>query len=92
MEASMARFDAKTSRKGQTTVPAEIRQLIGLKPGGTIQYVTKPDGEVQIIAKGKGLRAIKGLFAHGGPPVDIEQAIMDAVALRTDPDRTEPDL
>jgi antitoxin PrlF len=78
MEIAMARYDAKVSEKGQTTIPKEVRDLIGLDPGGTVQYITAPDG-VRVIAKGKGLRSIKGLFAHGGPPIDIDQAIMDAV-------------
>jgi AbrB family looped-hinge helix DNA binding protein len=92
MEILMARYDAKTSQKGQATIPAEIRELIGLQPGGTVQFVAKAGGEVQLIAKGKGLRALKGLFAHGGPPIDIDEAIMDAVAARNDLDRTESDL
>lgn len=87
----MARYDAKTSRKGQTTIPAEVRQLIGLEPGGTVQYVTTAAGDVRVIAKRKGLQDIKGLFAHGGLPIDIEQAILDSVAARAHPNRTERD-
>jgi antitoxin PrlF len=91
MEIAVARYDAKTSRKGQTTIPAEVRQLIGLEPGGTVQYVTSAAGEVRVIAKKKGLQDIKGLFAHGGRPVDIEQAIIDSVSARTTPKRAEGD-
>lgn len=87
----MARYDAKTSQKGQTTIPIEVRQLIGLEPGGTVQFVTD-GGAVRIVSKSKGLKHLKGLFAHGGPPIDIDEAIMDAVEARTDPDRTERDL
>ena len=88
----MARYDAKTSRKGQATIPIEVRELLGLKPGGTVQFITTPEGEVKLVAKSRGLESVKGLFAHGGPPLDIEQAIMDAVAARNDPNRTDPDL
>ena len=88
----MARYDAKTSQKGQTTIPVEVRRLIGLEPGGTVQYVTTSEGEVRVVAKSKGLQHLKGLFAHGGPPIDIDGAIMEAVVARTDPNRTEVDL
>jgi AbrB family looped-hinge helix DNA binding protein len=92
MEKPMARYDAKTSLKGQTTIPVEVRKLIGLEPGGSVQFVSTPDGEVRLVAKRRGLQTLKGLFRHSGPPVDIDEAIMDAVTARTDPNRSEVDL
>ena len=39
---------AKISSNGQITVPAEIRQLLGLKAGDKILFLQKPNGEITI--------------------------------------------
>ena len=39
---------AKISANGQITVPAEIRLLLGLKPGDKILFIQKPNGEIVI--------------------------------------------
>ena len=38
----------KISSNGQITVPAEIRQLLGLKAGDKILFLQKPNGEITI--------------------------------------------
>lgn len=81
----MGRYDAKTSLKGQTTIPAEVRKALGLAPGGTVQFVTDEAGEVKVVAKNRGLRSLRGIFAHGGPPLDIDKAIMETVWERNAP-------
>ena len=87
----MARYDAKTSQKGQATIPIEVRQLLGLKPGGTVQFITTPEGEVKLVAKRSSLLHLKGLFGPLPAPVDIDEAIAETVRRRNDPNRTEPD-
>lgn len=87
----MARFDAKTSVKGQTTIPVEVRRLIGLEPGGAVQFVATEDGEVRVIAKKKSLRHLKGLFGPLAAPLDVDAAIEETVARRTDPNRADAD-
>jgi AbrB family looped-hinge helix DNA binding protein len=87
----MAVYDAATSRKGQATIPVEVRRMIGLEPGGTVQFVTTPDGEVRVVARKSSLRHLKGLFGPLPAPLDIDEAIAETVARRTDPGRTEPD-
>lgn len=88
----MARYDAKTSAKGQTTIPVEIRQLLGLEPGGTVQFVTTTAGDVRVVAKTKSLLHLKGLFGPLSEPLDIDAAIEESVARRNDPNRTESSL
>ncbi len=39
---------AKISANGQITVPAEIRRLLGLKPGDKILFFQKTNGEVVV--------------------------------------------
>ncbi len=87
----MAVYDAKTSRKGQATIPIEVRKIIGLQPGGTLQFLTTPDGDVRVVARKSSLRHLKGLFGPLSAPMDIDEAIAETVARRTDPSRTDPD-
>jgi bifunctional DNA-binding transcriptional regulator/antitoxin component of YhaV-PrlF toxin-antitoxin module len=87
----MAVYDAKTSQKGQATIPLEVRKVIGLTPGGTVQFVTTPDGDVRLVARKNSLRHLKGLFGPLAAPIDIDEAMAETVARRTDPNRTDPD-
>ncbi len=87
----MARYDAKTSAKGQTTIPIEVRKAIGLEPGGTIQFVTGEGGEVRMVAKKSSLLHLKGLFGPLSEHLDIDEAIAETVARRNDPNRVDPD-
>ncbi len=83
------RFDAKASSKGQVTIPVEVRQLIGLAPGGSVQFIAEGGGQVRIIAKKRGLHHLKGLLGPIDAPVDVEAAIAEAMDARTDPNRRE---
>jgi len=85
------RVDAKSSSKGQVTIPVEIRQMIGLEPGGSVQFVTDGEGGVRIEAKRKDIRHLFGIAGPIEGPVDIEAAIEDAVWARNRPDRKELD-
>jgi AbrB family looped-hinge helix DNA binding protein len=81
----MGLFDAKSSSKGQITVPAEVRDLIGLKPGGRVQFRTHADGRVEIVAKKRSIKGLKGLFAKPQKPVDVDKAIATDVRRRNQP-------
>lgn len=85
------RFDAKTSAKGQTTIPAEVRELLGLQPGGAVQFIADGTGVVRIVAKKRGLRHLIGIFEPDESPLNVEEAIAETMARRTDPSRTEAD-
>ncbi|MDR3495655.1 MAG: AbrB/MazE/SpoVT family DNA-binding domain-containing protein [Ancalomicrobiaceae bacterium] len=84
--------DAKSSMKGQVTIPAEIRQRLGLEPGGSVQFLANENGEVRIIAKHKDISHLFGIFGPATETIDVEEAIMDAVWARNRPDRTEFDV
>lgn len=87
----MGRFDAKTSLKGQATIPPEVRELIGLEPGGLVQFIVSDEGQVSLIAKKPGLRHLKGLFGATNQTVEVDTAIETTVARRTARDRSEID-
>ncbi|WP_237153397.1 AbrB/MazE/SpoVT family DNA-binding domain-containing protein [Oryzibacter oryziterrae] len=86
------RLDAKSSSKGQVTIPAEIRQMIGLEPGGSVQFVTDGEGGVRIVAKRKDISHLFGLLGPIDGPIDVDEAIEEAVWARNRPDRTEYDV
>ena len=61
--------------KGQTTIPAEIRKKLDLKPGDRILYLEE-EGRVRIIAADKRTKDLKGLLPKPDQPVSL--ADMDA--------------
>lgn len=74
---------SRLTSKGQTTIPAEIRDYLGLKPGDRIVYAMK-DGKVEL--KAKNLRAVDLVGLLGPPPAgpktlqEIEEGIAEAGA------------
>ena len=66
-------FYGTMTSKGQTTVPAEVRDILSLKPGDKIRYIHRK-GEVTIKAKNK--RAIDLLGKFHDPdraPITIDE-------------------
>lgn len=39
---------ARVSSNGQITVPAEIRRLLGIRPGDKLLFYQKPNGEIVV--------------------------------------------
>jgi antitoxin PrlF len=81
----MGLFDAKTSAKGQVTVPVEVRRLIGLEAGGKVQFQTDSEGRVYITAKKRSIKALKGLVPKPPETINIDAAIAAAVSKRNRP-------
>lgn len=75
--------ESKVTAKGQTTIPAEVREYLGLKPGDRITYAMN-DGRVELRARN--LRAIELLGILGSPPAgpqtieQINEGIAEAAA------------
>lgn len=78
----MGHYSRLTS-KGQTTIPAEVREYLGLNPGDRIVYALK-DGKVEL--KAKNLRALDLIGILGPPPSgpktleEIDMSIATAAA------------
>jgi antitoxin PrlF len=75
---------SKITAKGQTTIPVEVREYLGVKPGDRIVY-TMRDGKVELSTRK--LRAVDLAGILGPPPSgesltveEMDEAIMDAVA------------
>lgn len=46
----MLRLDVKTSTTGRFTVPAEVLRVLGLAPGGLLQFIVDDNGTVSVTA------------------------------------------
>jgi antitoxin PrlF len=42
--------------KGQTTIPKNIRDAAGLRPGDSVHYTVLPDGTIIVRVKNRGVR------------------------------------
>jgi len=60
--------------KGQTTIPKEIRDGLGMKPGDRISFTLMPDGTVIMRVKRKSVMDLAGvLHKKGRKPVPIDE-------------------
>lgn len=67
-------IDATLTNKGQTTIPKEIRDSLGMKPGDRITFTLMPDGTVIMRAKTRRVMDLAGLlYRKGRKPVTIDE-------------------
>ena len=65
---------ATLTSKGQTTIPKEIRDLLGLAPGDKLDFVVESDGRVVLRPATLDVRQLRGLLRRRGKkPVSLEQ-------------------
>ena len=66
--------DATLTSKGQTTIPKEIRDGLGLKPGDRMTFTLMPDATVIMRVKGRSLKELAGmLHKRSRKPIPVEQ-------------------
>jgi AbrB family looped-hinge helix DNA binding protein len=59
--------------KGQATIPKEIREHLGLKPGDRLKFFLHPDGTVVLLPK-LAARSLRGMVrSRRRRPVTIDQ-------------------
>jgi antitoxin PrlF len=64
--------NATLTTKGQTTIPKEIRDSLGLKPGDRMTFTQMTDGTVVMRVKSKSVMDLAGLLRKKGrKPVAI---------------------
>lgn len=66
--------ESTITAKGQTTVPADIRQAIGGVPGTRLVWHALPDGRLLVRVKNKSVLDLKGMLK---PPKGKHVAIED---------------
>lgn len=64
---------ATMTTKGQVTIPADVRQRLGLDAGDRIEFVLLDNGEYAIRPAIKDVRALKGMLRKHGQPVSVEE-------------------
>jgi AbrB family looped-hinge helix DNA binding protein len=65
---------ATLTSKGQTTIPKEIRDLLGLAPGDKLDFVVESDGRVVLRPATLDVRQLRGLLRRRGKkPVSLEE-------------------
>jgi AbrB family looped-hinge helix DNA binding protein len=67
-------YESTVTAKGQTTLPKDVRELLGLEPGDRIRYLVTGD-TVRILRPRKAM-SLCGALKRDGPPVSLEA--MDA--------------
>lgn len=66
--------DATLTSKGQTTIPKQIRDGLGMKPGDRIMFTLMPDGTIVMRLKNKSIAELKGrLHKKGRKPVPVKK-------------------
>ncbi|BAO29931.1 AbrB/MazE/SpoVT family DNA-binding domain-containing protein [Sulfuritalea hydrogenivorans] len=58
--------DATLTSKGQTTIPKEIRDSLGMKPGDRMTFTLMPDATVVMRVKSKGVMELAGMLHKKG--------------------------
>jgi len=71
------------TQRGQITVPAEIRRLLGLKPRDKVAFAVD-DGEVRIVPVAFTAASVFGSIEPVGEGDDFEDQIRQAKAERAD--------
>ena len=65
---------ATLTSKGQTTIPKEIRDSLGIKPGDRMTFTLMPDGTVVMRVKTRRAADLAGLLhKKGRKAVPVEQ-------------------
>lgn len=65
---------ATLTSKGQTTIPKEIRESLGMKPGDRMTFTLMPDGTVVMRVKNKSITQLAGmLHKKGRKALPVEQ-------------------
>lgn len=65
---------ATITSKGQVTIPATVRQALGLDPGDRIEFVEIDKGKFAIVPATRSIQELKGIFQdRRRKPVSIEE-------------------
>jgi antitoxin PrlF len=65
--------DSTLTSKGQTTIPKDIRETLGMKSGDRMTFTMLPDGTVLMRVKNKSVMSLAGsLRKKGQKPVPVD--------------------
>jgi antitoxin PrlF len=64
---------ATLTSKGQITIPAEVREALGIGAGERVEFVEIAPGRYELIAATRSVTALKGMFGRPRQSVPIEE-------------------
>jgi AbrB family looped-hinge helix DNA binding protein len=76
---------ATLTSKGQTTVPKDVRDHLGLRPGDRMEFIIEEDGQVVLVPASVDAMDLAGILPRPRKPVSItamNEAIRDRGAGR----------
>ena len=71
---------ATLTSKGQITIPAAVREALGVGVGDRVEFVEIEPGRYEFIAATRPVTALKGMFGKPRKPLSIDE--MNAVIAR----------
>ena len=71
--------EAKMTSKGQITVPKDVRQKLGLKPGDRVRFLLEADGRVRLMPAKRDISELVGILPKPRRTLSIEE-MDDAIA------------
>ena len=66
---------ATVTAKGQITIPKEVRDYLGIKPGSTVGFKRGPKGEIVVFAQNAAPRTsrYRRALGHAGPGLTTDE-------------------
>jgi len=71
---------ATLTRKGQITIPAAVRESLGVETGDRVEFVEVTPGRYELIAATRSAMDLKGMFSAATKALTLED--MNAVIAR----------
>jgi len=74
---------ATVTSKGQITIPATVREELGLHAGSRVSFVRTDDGVYELRPQSRSVAVLKGVIAPRDEPVSLEEmaaAVRDGAA------------
>ena len=65
--------EAKMTSKGQLTVPKDVRQTLGLKPGDRIRFLIEADGRVRLMPAKRDISELVGILPKPKRTLRLEE-------------------
>lgn len=82
----MGEIVAKVTSKGQVTLPAELRERLGIEAGDHVHFVEQPDGSFTLKVRSGSLSDLKGMLREEAKiTVDQLDAWIDEARSRAAP-------
>ena len=72
---------ATITSKGQITIPAIVRNSLGVEAGDRVEFIEAEPGRFELVAATQPVTALKGLVRKPAAPVTIA-AMSEAIATR----------